>query len=560
MSFGVADCLILTKISAIMKIDILKIVLDDVFTLGADDSVVLKDGVIILANDYPLHSKERAHLRTLIRYHLDTLRKKEEIETPKHYLYYDDNSKVKLSPIGYKLWLEENKYAKYFPVDSPTYTFIKIEGKFVEETIPERIKEFVLDYELRNSTGGDYAYFNYMACHKSAFEGKFLSMLESTKVEFLQDTDKVCYLYYLNCVVAVTKDGAKTIEYKDINSYVWKNQVIQREYKPSDHHDSEFRTFLWFVSNKDMKKYKSIQSVFGYLMHSYKTTADNRAIILNDSIISDNPDGRSGKGLFCKAIGQIKKMHSLNGKDFDFNKQFKYQGVKLGCQVLVFDDVKKNFAFENLFSVITEGIDIEYKGQDAARLPVEKSPKVVITTNYTIGGTGGSHEARKFEVEFSNYFSVNYTPEMEFGHRFFEGWNAEQWSRFDNFAIRSIQVYLQDGLIKCDFDNIDIKKYIKEVGSEFHEFTQDHDFIVYGERVKKSELWNRFFEDFPDSKKFYGDRKKKNCIKLYCMYYGYEVEEGNSSGFGGIGRWLMLTKKGVQEEEVKYVPFDESLF
>lgn len=520
--------------------NILDVVLDDVFSLGADDSIVLKSGKIILLNDYPLHSKERAHLRNLARYHLNVLRKKEETTTPKHYLFYDDNSKVRLNPVLYKFWLEENMYAKYFPVDSSTYTFIKIDGKFVEETNSDRIKDFVLNHELRNSANGDYSYFNYMACHKTAFKQDFLSMLESTKVEFLEDTDKICYLYYLNCVVAITKDGASVIDYKDIDCYVWKNQVIQRNYVPCDHHESEFRTFLWFVSSQNMKKYKSIQSVFGYLMHSYKTTADNRAIILNDSIISDNPDGRSGKGLFCQAVGQIKKLHSINGKDIDFTNKFKYQGVKLGCQVLVFDDVKRNFAFENLFSVITEGIDIEYKGQDAARLPVEKSPKVVITTNYTIGGSGGSHEARKFEVEFSNHFSVSHTPEMEFGHRFFTGWSAEEWARFDNFAIRSIQVFLQNGLIKCDFDNIDIKKYIKEVGSEFHEFSKDHDFIEYGVRTKKSDLWNKFSEDFPGAIKFYSDKRKKNCIKQYCEFYGYEMEDGNNHD---IGRWIKLTKK-----------------
>lgn len=541
-------------------IKILDIVLDEVFTLGADDSMVLKNGTIILMNDYPLHSKERLHLRTLAQYHLDTLRKKEEIPTARHYLYYDTNSKIKLDPARYRFWLEERHFAKYFPVDSRTYTFIKIDGKLIEETNEKRIKEFVLDHEFKNSVGGDYSYFNYVACHKTAFTADFLSMIESSEVEFLQDTADVCYLYYLNCVVAVTKDGAVTVQYKDMTSYVWKNQVIQRDYVPCDHHESEFRTFLWHVSNKEMRKYKSIQSVMGYLMHSYKTRANNKAVILNDMVISDNPNGQSGKGLFCYAIGQIKKVDSVDGKAHDFGKTFNLQTVRLGCQVLVFDDVKRNFAFENLFSLITEGITLEYKNQPAVKLPIEKSPKIVITTNYTIGGTGGSHEARKFEVEFSNYFNVNYTPEMEFGHMFFDGWTKEEWSRFDNFAIRSIQVYLQHGLIKCDFDNIDIKKYIREVGSEFHEYTKDHDFITYGERIKKSELWNKFFEEFQDSKKFYGDKRRKNCIKLYCEYYGFKFEEGNSSGFGGIGRWIMITKPDSDDNYIPKFFGDENAF
>ena len=80
--------------------EILKLVLDDVFSLGANDSIILKSNEIILINDYPLHSKEREHLRRLAGWHLDSLLKKSEKETtnlPLHYLHYDDNSKVRCS-------------------------------------------------------------------------------------------------------------------------------------------------------------------------------------------------------------------------------------------------------------------------------------------------------------------------------------------------------------------------------------------------------------------------------------------------------------------------------
>lgn len=161
---------------------------------------------------------------------------------------------------------------------------------------------------------------------------------------------------------------------------------------------------MYCVSGHDMVKYKTLQSVVGYLLHGYKNKANNRAIILNDAVISENPNGGSGKGLFCTGIGHMKKLDSLNGKDVDFKSQFQNQTVRMDCQVLVFEDVKRNFNFENLFSVITEGITIEYKNQPAVKLSVEKSPKIVITTNHTIGGVGGSHERRKFEVEFCAFF------------------------------------------------------------------------------------------------------------------------------------------------------------
>ena len=98
----------------------------------------------------------------------------------------------------------------------------------------------------------------------------------------------------------------------------------------------------------------------------------------------------------------------IDGKTFEFTKSFPYQTVSTDCQVLVFDDVKKNFSFESLFCVITEGIT-EYKGQDAIKIPVEHSPKILITTNYTIGGIGGSFERRKMEVEISTILTPTHS-------------------------------------------------------------------------------------------------------------------------------------------------------
>ena len=128
-------------------------------------------------------------------------------------------------------------------------------------------------------------------------------------------------------------------------------------------------------------------------------------LIFNDEMISDVPNGGSGKGLIHKAISHIKRLSTINGKGFDPTKSFAYQTVSTDTQVLLFDDIDKNFKFENLFSVITEGLIIEKKGKDAIKIPFAESPKISITTNYTVQGEGSSHNRRVFEVEMSAYFN-----------------------------------------------------------------------------------------------------------------------------------------------------------
>ena len=178
----------------------------------------------------------------------------------------------------------------------------------------------------------------------------------------------------------------------------------------------------------------------------------------------------------------------IDGKTFEFNKSFPYQTVSTDSQVLVFDDVKKNFSFESLFSVITEGITLEYKGQDAIKIPVEKSPKILITTNYTIGGVGGSFDRRKFEVEMSDYFNSKYTPEDEFGHMLFDDWSADDWIKFDNYMINCLQGYLSTGLVAHDFNNLETRKFIKTTNMEFYEWSKDGDNLEKNTRLYKGDL------------------------------------------------------------------------
>ena len=191
--------------------------------------------------------------------------------------------------------------------------------------------------------------------------------------------------------------------------------------------------------------------------------------------------------------------------------------MKADCQVLVFDDVKRNFPFEDLFSIITEGLEIEYKGQGAIKLPVTKSPKIVITTNYTIKGEGGSFDARKFELELSSYFNSKFSPKDKFGHMFFDEWDSDEWSRFDNFMIQCIQYYLVNGLQNQNHKNLEERKYISETSQDFHEWTKEGH-LEEGKRYYNSNSFDLFIEEYPDYRNKLTIKTFKKWIKKYCEF------------------------------------------
>lgn len=458
---------------------------------------------------------------------LESIKKNREVEV---FWFFNDKGKIQLSPHDYKAYLENNNYLKYFPQsNSNTFVFVRKDRNLIELTNEKRIKDHVLT-DLLNRGDVGFQPYDFMALNTKYFTSEFLSLIDSADIKIKEDTENECFLYYQNCAVKITKNTIEEIDYIDLDGYVWKDQIINREYKKEDHHNAMYRSFVWYIAGQDREKYNSFKSVIGYLLHTYKKPTDNQAIILNDESISENPDGRSGKGLFCNAIRHLKKLSKIDGKQFDFNKSFPYQSVSTDCQVLVFDDIKKNFAFENLFSLITEGITIEYKGQDAIHIPVEKSPKIVITTNYTVKGNGGSFEARKFELELSNYFNVNHTPEQKFGKRLFDGWDSREWASFDNYMINCLQYYLENGLQKHEYKNLEIRKFVNVTSFEFYEWTQSPDWIVFGERYNKGVLYDKFCEDFSIDKKYVTPRRFRGWLKEYCMVFNCRFDEPRSNG------------------------------
>lgn len=432
------------------------------------------------------------------------------------------DGKVHLNNFRFKRFLEINNIFKNKPNDNSSFNLIKKNGIFLDIQDETDIKDFVLPLveHIENV-------YNLMSGNVKFFKREFLSMIKSEKIEILKDTEKKAYLFYENGIVEVTKNKKELKKYSDFNISIWKDQVIKRDYIESDHHNSEFRTFIWKIAGESVDRYNTFQTVIGYLIHSYKTSGENKAIILNDEMISDEPNGRSGKGLFWNALKQMKKVQSLDGKKFSFHGDFPYQSVKTDCQVLVFDDVKPNFQFINLFSVITEGIEITYKGKDTIKLPVEESPKILITTNYVIKGTGGSHDARKFEVELSSFFNSKYSPVQFFGHYLFKDWNKEEWARFDCYMIECLKKYLTHGLMNYESISLPYKKLEVEIGTDLMDCIKT---LKHNEWTNSDEFYNFYLSNV--SKKW--DAKKKNSvtssIKKYCAFFKFEYDSVSPGG------------------------------
>jgi Leucine-rich repeat (LRR) protein len=433
--------------------------------------------------------------------------------------FTDDNDKLHISNVRFDYWLQKRGISKYFPhKDNSDFDFIIKDENFVDWTDTTRIKDMVKRNLIQN---GDIDIWDNMAKNTQYFKRDYLSMMDTVPVEPKRDTRTESFLYYKNKAVRTTKDGIELLDYENIDDLIWKNQVIDRDIVINDKSDGEFKTFLWRLSGENKDRYFTLKSVIGYLMHSYQNPSKPKAIIFNDEMISDDiPNGGSGKGLIHKAIGHIKNVCIEDGKKFDPRGQFAYQKVNKDTQIFLMDDVPKTFNFESLFSIVTEGMTVEKKGKDAFQIPFTESPKVSITTNYTVKGEGASHYRRIFEVEIANHYNDNYSPEDEFKHQFFSEWSIEEWAEFDNFMIRCIQYFLKNGLVESNKINLDFRKFKQKMGVEFIEFMESQTFD--GSPIKRKDFRDRFNKEYPSQAKWNTAQKFNSKVKDYCEFHKFE--------------------------------------
>lgn len=460
---------------------------------------------------------------------------------------FNKKGDIEIKPYRLKIYLENLNYFKFYPIDNTKpFVFITKKENFINTVNEFNIKDVVMNNLIELN---QIDVFDTVAQKTTLFTPQYLSMLDTANVQIEKDGEDYAMIYYRNSAVKVFKDYFEILDYSELEGFVWENQIIKRDFIDSDHHDSMFRKFVWLISGQDVGRYNTFKSIIGYLLHSYKTSANNKAIILNDETVSDVPNGGSGKGILINAIGHMKRTSVIDGKTFDPNKSFAYQTVSSDCQVLAYDDVKRNFDFERLFSQITEGLTIEYKNQGAIKLPVKDSPKILITTNYAIKTNGGSFQRRVFEVELSGYFNANHTPIDEFGCMLFDGWDEKEWSRYDKYMINCLQYYLENGLVEYETVNLALRKFVNDTCQEFFEFVTDGNLPV-NERIIKPEIYQKFKDENEDMK-FINRRLFGKWIRAYATFKGYEYIDNNSNG----ARWFELVDKNTPKVEQENHPF-----
>lgn len=452
----------------------------------------------------------------------------------------------------YKQWLQQRGYYRYCYAPNQ-YMFVQIENNILTQVYKKDIRKTVLDYILALDLTAEHAtnddIFEYIAKLESKiFSDGILEMLDEKDVEFCKDTRTNAFYFFTNLAVVITAQGINTLQYSELPGLVWNSQIIDHHIVIQGDVTNDFMSFIKNVTACDTDRFRSVSSIAGFLLHGYKDFSNCPAIVLNDEIISDDPEGGTGKGLFISGIKQFKKTHIIDGKNFTMTKSFAFQSIDLDTKLIAFEDVTKNFNFEKLFSIITEGITVEKKNKDEFFMPFVDSPKIIITTNYTVLGTGNSHDRRKVEVEFRQHYNRQLTPLTEFGRLLFHDWNKDDWGRFYRFMFNCVQLYLKNGIIRTAAVNLPTKHIVNQTAQELIDFASN---LPHHKQIEKKQVHADFISAYPDFIKL-KQRTMTDWIRKYAKYAKIDLQEWHT----GSTHYFSFGKPGeIDDDGQEKLPF-----
>jgi len=479
--------------------------------------------------------------------------------------YVDENKgKVKINRSRMIRFLEDRGFGKLYSESDLESMLVRVQNSVIRRTSTERIKDFVLSYvrgiddddglPLGSSSSGSMRRHGQFSANDVAdallrganvyFSTALFEFLSPLQLNFHRDSPSASFFYFQNGFVEVTADGFDLHPYSEMDGVIWKDQIIDRDF--IDLTDREPAGWDWHehlrnVAGREFQRHNALCTALGYLQHGYKDPAVTKAVIFMDEKDSDVEEGRTGKSLTAKALQHTCSTLRLDGRNFSFDSRFAFQEVRLDTQVVDFNDVRKRFPFERLFSLITDDFPVERKGQERVTISFEDSPKFLLSTNYVIEGKGASFDDRTFQIEFADHYSTEHSPEDEFGHRLFEDWGEEQWAQFDNVMMACVRQYLHDGLAGYEHVNVNFRQLKQGTCPDFAEWAVS--FIEPEREYHKDALWRTFREAYSPDYEDLTKRKFGYWLSDFAKVYNLDKNQSKRRSDDGRKRYVTFETK-----------------
>lgn len=412
---------------------------------------------------------------------------------------------------------------------------IRIDGRIIREVNTLDIRKYCLDYIECQSDFLDpmekKQVKNLLILDKLVIRIDNMQLLPRIETNELEDEEDISYIFFNDCLLIINEDGIQKVLNDDVSGHFFETDIIRFNLE-TDNMELEEGIFYRFVkdicSHWDPQisehNFLSMRTLIGYILHRYKDPSNPKALIFYDPYRGEGANGGTGKSLLTQAFQKIRSAIIEDGKRFHLNDRFALSNISYATRILVIDDVPSKFDFSKLYPLISERAVTEKKYQDKAVIEYEKSPKIVITSNYTIENDDESSKRRKVDFVLADMFNSTYNPVQRYGQRLFDGWSSEEWEKFYVFMARCISLFLKNGIILPQVNIAERAlrmlaplKFIHYADANFH----------LGLKYNKRDIHKHFYAQNPNLFKT-SMKSFRTWLSLYAEAHQYKMTETHS--------------------------------
>ena len=406
----------------------------------------------------------------------------------------------------------------------------------------------------------------------------------------LLDKEKEVFLPFQNDkIVHITPHSIKI---KDTNKIdkgknVWKSQIIPHDITDDTGNKGLFEKFSeraisysnrlpkngekWYdVYKIDEDVYKSLKTSYGYLISGYNHPSQPVAPIYIDGDAEIGmEEGRNGKSVIMSSIKYYKKTTYMSGQTYhgvtSSQGYAQFQGVELDTKFVFLNDTKDNFDMTDLYDKLSDDFEVSGKYMKKFVIPRNMKPKIGITTNHLPIIRGGSGRHRIHLTPFGNYWlSVrerNEEPKdkQHLGKLLFDtDFTKEDWNEFYHFGFRCVQLYLKEGLHKCNTDRQNVKGLIVKWEGDDRGLVRHIIDVILNNKIpelmvkpglSQKEFHQKILSEIPDIQtkhEWNGELRKFNKMLFdICKVLGFRYNDHNSH-YGDTPNKRKYVVKGEQ--------------
>ena len=118
----------------------------------------------------------------------------------------------------------------------------------------------------------------------------------------------------------------------------------------------------------------------------------------------------------------------------------------------------------------------------------------------------------------------------------FDQWSEKDWNKFDNYMIRNVQKFLNNGLIKIETINAEVKRMIQATSKDFMDWADEQTWED-DVRLYIKHMYDSFVEEF--------DNKKLSKVWFSRWVYKYLDfrEKVFENGRDNFGKFIRISTK-----------------